>query len=79
MDPVCFSRSMGVNASPERLPTMLTGRYTSLVTRKRKNPHAQALSRLAQKARTRALSPERRSEIARKAARARWKRAKETR
>jgi len=46
------------------------------MTRKRKNPHAQALSRLAQKARTRALSPERRKEIAREAAKARWAKAK---
>lgn len=58
------------------------GRYTAILLMKtgnsKKNPHAIALSRLgAEKGgRTRAknLTPERRSEIARKAAKARWRR-----
>jgi hypothetical protein len=51
---------------------MLTGTYTESMTRKKKNLHAQALSRLAQKARNLKLSPERRRAIAQKAAQARW-------
>jgi len=47
---------------------------------KKKNPHAVALSRLGAKkggeARAATLSPERRREIARKAARARWNKVK---
>jgi hypothetical protein len=43
-----------------------------VVRRKRKNPHAVAMSRLGNAARMKALSPERRSEIARIAAVARW-------
>jgi len=42
------------------------------VAKKRKNPAAVALSRRAAKARMQKISPERRSEIARRAARARW-------
>jgi len=45
---------------------------------KRKNPHAVALGKMGGKkggpARAKALSPERRSEIARKAVEARWER-----
>jgi hypothetical protein len=48
---------------------------------KKKNPHAVALSRLGAKkggeARAQALSAEQRREIAQKAARARWAKAKE--
>lgn len=51
-----------------------------MATRK-KNPHAVALGKLGGKkggkARAAALSPERRREIARKAARARWDREKD--
>ena len=47
---------------------------------KRKNPHAQALSKLGAakggKARARALTPERRREIAMKAITARWSKKK---
>ena len=43
---------------------------------KRKNPAAVALGRRGGKARGRRLTAERRSEIARKAARARWAKAK---
>jgi len=47
---------------------------------KRKNPHAAALARLgskkATKARMEKISPERRAEIARKAAKARWAKQK---
>jgi hypothetical protein len=47
---------------------------------KRKNPHAVALGRKGGKkgglARAAALSPEQRSDIARKAVQARWKKAK---
>jgi len=49
--------------------------------KKRKNPHAVALGRLGGlkggKARTARLTAEQRSELARKAVRARWARAKE--
>lgn len=48
---------------------------------KRKNPHAAALARLgskkAAKARMEKISPERRREIAKKAAQARWKKSKD--
>jgi hypothetical protein len=47
---------------------------------KRKNPHAAAMARLgskkAAKARMEKISPERRREIAREAAKARWARSK---
>jgi hypothetical protein len=47
-----------------------------VVSRKRKNPHAAALSKLGAKkggkARWEGVSPEQRRELARKAARARW-------
>jgi hypothetical protein len=50
--------------------------YLSLVPKKRKNPHAVALSRLGAKkggeARAAKLSAERKAEIARRAAEARW-------
>lgn len=41
-----------------------------------KNPHAQALAKLAAKGRMEKLTPERRQEIARKAVQARWAKAK---
>lgn len=48
--------------------------------KKRKNPHAQALAKLGAskggKARAKKLTPEERSEIARKAVKARWAKAK---
>jgi len=48
--------------------------------KRRKNPHAQALSKLGAakggEARARALTPEQRREIARRAARARWAKLK---
>jgi hypothetical protein len=40
--------------------------------RRKKNPHAVAMGKLAGAARTKALSPERRKEIAKIAAAARW-------
>jgi len=43
---------------------------------KEKNPHAVHLGQLGGKARTRTLTPEQRSEIAKKAARTRWAKAK---
>ena len=43
---------------------------------KRKNPHAVALGRIGGKARKKALTPERRSEIARSAVEERWRRAR---
>jgi hypothetical protein len=50
------------------------------MAKRKKNPHAVALGKLGGKkggkARAEKLSPERRSEIARKAARARWDREK---
>jgi len=50
--------------------------------KKRKNPHAQALAKLGAskggKARAKKLTPEERSEIARKAVMARWAKQKKT-
>jgi hypothetical protein len=43
-----------------------------MVVRRRKNVHAVALSKLGNAARIKALSPERRAEIAKIAAEARW-------
>jgi hypothetical protein len=43
-----------------------------IVRRKRKNPHAVAMSKLGNAARMKALSPQRRSEIAKIASEARW-------
>jgi len=45
----------------------------------RKNPHAAALGKKGGKARWEGLSPEQRSEIARKAIQARWAKAKRAR
>jgi len=46
------------------------------MTKKQKDPNAVALGRKGGKARLQKLTPERRSEIARKAVTARWARAK---
>jgi hypothetical protein len=46
--------------------------YFTGMAKRKKNPHAQAMV----KARNRKLTPERRSEIARKAVKARWDRVK---
>ena len=45
---------------------------------KRKNPAAVALGKRGAKARLKKLSPEKRSEVAKKAAAARWDKAKNT-
>ena len=45
--------------------------------KKEKNPHAVALGGLGAKARQEKLTPEKRREIAKKAIRARWAKAKE--
>jgi len=47
-----------------------------MAKKKEKNPHAVQLGQLGGKARTQRLTPEERREIARKAARARWMKAK---
>jgi len=47
------------------------------MAKKRKDPYAVAFARKGAKARAEKLSPERRSEIARKAVLARWKKAKQ--
>jgi hypothetical protein len=44
----------------------------SMVVRRKKNPHAVAMGKLAGTARAKALSPARRAEIAKIAAEARW-------
>ncbi len=54
---------------------MLTVAYNGGMSR-RKNPYAVALARKALKARMEKLTPEQRSEIARKAAQARWSKAR---
>jgi hypothetical protein len=59
---------------------MVAGKQGDPMAKKKKNPHAVALGKLGGKkggkARAAKLSPERRSEIARLAARARWDREK---
>jgi hypothetical protein len=47
-----------------------------MAKKREKNPHAVHLGQMGGKARIQKLTPEERSEIARKAARARWAKAK---
>jgi hypothetical protein len=48
------------------------------MSKREKDPHAVFLGQLGGKARKRKLTPERRREIARKAAQARWEKKKKT-
>jgi hypothetical protein len=64
------------NQLAKSIVSLATGETTETPTDDNKNPHAVALGRLGGlkggKARAKALTPERRSEIAKRAARRRW-------
>lgn len=58
------------------LDRVLSAEYNHCMTSKRKNPAAVALGRRGAKVRMKKLTPEQRSEIARRAVQARWAKVK---
>jgi len=76
-----LARACMSSTKPNSCFSLLNGAYMGyIVSEKKKNPHAVALSKLGAKkggeTRAAVLSPEQRREIAQKAARARWAKSK---
>lgn len=70
-------RPKDTNQLAKSIVALATGEITEMLTKDGKNPHAVALGRMGGlkggKARAKALSAKKRSEIAKRAAKARWK------